>query len=236
LIEKVANRQGVGDILAEGFTYAIEKFGPETEKYAIHVKNHGLAAHMTQVKPSQALIYAVCPIGADHMSSEHDWLLASGAEQAKSLGIVEREKADSISINKVRITMYSQFYYSLLDTLCLCMFCWGPGNLFSFRDIEDIVNYSTGWQCTLWELMKVGQRRINMMRQLNAKRGFSREDDSLPDRLFKPLPDGPAKGRCVDKNDFLEMLDQYYEMMGWDSENANPTSAILLELGLGWTM
>lgn len=236
LIEKVACRKGIGNIVAQGFEHAIKKFGPDTAKYAIHVKNHGLAVHMAQVKPSQALIYAVCPIGADHMSSEHDWLLASGAEQCKSLGVGEREKPDSTSVNKVRITMYSQFYYSLLDTLCLCMFCWGPGNLFSYRDIEDFVNYSTGWQTTLWELMKVGQRRINMMRQLNARRGFSREDDKLPDRLFEPLPDGPAEGKYVDEKDFLEMLDEYYEMMGWDCESANPTSALLLELGLGWTM
>ncbi len=244
LIEQIAERRGIGDILAEGFAAAIEHFGPETAACAIHVKNNGLAVHMAQVKPSQALMYAVCPIGPDHMSSEHDWLLASDSEACKGLGIfrtahpASAEKsgicpaAASCDLDKVRMTVYSQYFYSLLDTLCLCMFCWGPGNLFNYRELEDLLSCTTGWQCTLWELMKVGERRINMMRQLNAKRGFTREHDCLPERLSKALPDGPAKGRRVDIEAFEKMLDQYYGLMGWDSKTGNPTDAKLLELGL----
>ncbi|MBI4830208.1 MAG: aldehyde ferredoxin oxidoreductase family protein [Candidatus Lindowbacteria bacterium] len=236
LIEHVANRRGVGDILAEGFNAAVRKFGVATAPYAINVKNHGLAVHMAQVKPSQALMYAVCPIGADHMSSEHDWLLASDSEASKGLGILGRGTRDSCDLDKVRMTVYSQYYYSLLDTLCLCMFCWGPGNLFGYHHLEQLVRCATGWECTFWELMKVGQRRVNMMRQLNATRGFSRKDDMLPERLFEPLPDGPAKGKRVDKESFSQMLDQYYALMGWDQRSGNPSPGILLELGLDWTI
>jgi aldehyde:ferredoxin oxidoreductase len=233
LIERVAQRQGIGDILAEGFEAA---------------KNNGLAVHMAQVKPSQALMYAVCPIGPDHMSSEHDWLLASDSEARKGLGIfkathpVSADRSgistavDSCELDKVRMTVYSQYFYSLLDALCLCMFCWGPGNLFNYRELEDLLCYTTGWECTLWELMKVGERRVNMMRQLNAKRGFAREHDRLPERLGKALPDGPAKGKRVDDEAFPRMLDQYYGLMGWDSKTGNPTHTKLLELGLEWTI
>jgi aldehyde:ferredoxin oxidoreductase len=234
LIERVAQRQGIGDILADGFEAAIEHFGRETIAYAIHVKNAGLAVHMAQVKPSQALMYAVCPIGPDHMSSEHDWLLASDSEACKGLGIFRG--ADSHEMDKVRMTVYSQYFYSLLDTLCLCMFCWGPGNLFAYRELGDLLRHTTGWECTLWELMKVGERRVNMMRQLNAKRGFAREHDRLPERLGKALPDGPAKGKRVDIEAFPKMLDQYYDLMGWDSKTGNPTHGKLLELGLEWTV
>ncbi|MHC4166096.1 MAG: aldehyde ferredoxin oxidoreductase family protein [Planctomycetota bacterium] len=247
LIDCVAQRQGIGDILAEGFEAAIEHFGRKTAACAIHVKNNGLAVHMAQVKPSQALMYAVCPIGPDHMSSEHDWLLASDSEACKGLGIFRSthpESADesgisqaaaSCDLDKVRMTVYSQYFYSLLDTLCLCMFCWGPGNLFNYRELEELLSYTTGWQCTLWELMKVGERRINMMRQLNARRGFGRENDRLPERLGEALPDGPAKGKRVDIEAFTGMLDQYYALMGWDSKTGNPTQAKLLELCLEWT-
>jgi aldehyde:ferredoxin oxidoreductase len=236
LIERVAKRQGIGDVLAEGFEAAVKKLGATTAPYAINVKNHALPAHMAQVKPSQALMYAVCPIGADHMSSEHDWLLASESEAAKGLGILGRGPVAGCDLDKVRMTVYSQYYYSLLDTLCLCMFCWGPGSLFDYRCLEQLLLCTTGWQCTFWELMKVGQRRVNMMRQLNARRGFSREDDKLPDRLFEPLPDGPAEGRCVSKNAFPRMLGQYYALMGWDPVSGNPTEGVLLELGLEWTI
>jgi aldehyde:ferredoxin oxidoreductase len=191
---------------------------------------------MAQVKPSQALMYAVCPIGADHMSSEHDWLLASDLEAAKGLGILGRAPRESCGLDKVRMTVYSQYFYSLLDTLCLCMFCWGPGSLYNYQHLEQLLRYATGWECTMWELMKVGQRRVNMMRQVNAKRGFSRNEDTLPERLFEPLPDGPAKGRCVKRDEFNRMLDHYYALMGWDARSGNPTEGVLLELGLDWTI
>ena len=236
LIERVAEREGVGDILAEGFEAAIREFGRETAPFAIHVKNHGLAAHMPQVKPSQSLMYAVCPIGADHMSSEHDWLLAGRSEDCKGLGILGDGAPASTDLAKVRMTVYSQYYYSLLDTLCLCMFCWGPGNLFTYAELESLVRHATGWECTFWELMKVGERRVNMMRRLNARRGFTREHDRLPPRFSRPLPDGPAEGRCVEPGSFETMLDQYYALMGWDEETGNPAQGKLMELGLEWTL
>ncbi len=236
LIEKVAKRDGIGDVLADGFSAAIKKFGKRTAPFAIHVKNHGLAAHMPQVKPSQALTYAVSPIGADHMSSEHDWLLGSDSEARTGLGIVGRGDANSTNIAKVRMTVYSQYYYSALDALCLCMFCWAPGSLFSYRELENLVRCATGWECTFWELMKAGERRVNMMRQINKRRGFTKKHDRLPARLSEPLPDGPRKGSHVDTQAFGRMQEQYYALMGWDGRSGNPTTGKLMELGLEWTM
>jgi aldehyde:ferredoxin oxidoreductase len=234
LIEKTANRDGIGAVLADGFTAAVARFGKVTAPFAVHVKNQGLAVHMPQVKPSQALMYAVCPIGPDHQSSEHDWLMEAG-EDRLGLGIIGRGDKQSTDLAKVRMTVYSQYYYSLLDALCLCMFCWGPGNLFSYRELEDLVRFCTGWHCTFFELMKAGERRINMMRQLNARRGFTRNDDRLPQRVFEPLPDGPSQGRHVDAQAFSKMLDAYYGFMGWDEKTGNPTRGKLMELGLDWT-
>jgi aldehyde:ferredoxin oxidoreductase len=170
------------------------------------------------------------------MSCEHDWLLASDSESAKGLGILDCGEVGSTGLDKVRMTVYSQYYYSLLDALCLCMFCWNPGSLFNYKELEDLMRCTTGWDCTMWELMKVGERRVNMMRRLNARRGFIRRDDRLPEKLSEPLPDGPAKGKRVDPDAFAGMLDRYYELMGWDPATGNPTRGKLLELGLGWTV
>lgn len=236
LIKQIANREGIGDIIADGFENAIKVFGPETQPFAIHAKGQGLPAHMAQVKPSQALMYAACPIGGDHMSAEHDWFLNEKDDDCRGLGVFGSGDASSTNLAKARMTAYSQHYYSLLDTLTLCMFIWGPGNLFSYRDLEDLLFHTTGWKSTFWELMKVGERKTNMMKQINAKRGFSRADDILPERLYQPLPDGPAKGKCVDRALFAEMLDHYYNLMGWDKETGNPSIAKLIELGLHWTL
>ncbi|MFA6034925.1 MAG: aldehyde ferredoxin oxidoreductase family protein [Myxococcota bacterium] len=235
LIEQVGTRKGIGDVLAGGFRAAIRHFGEATAPYAVQVKNQGLPVHMPQVKPSQALMYAVCPIGPDHQSSEHDWLLGSG-DDCLGLGIIGKGDKPSTGLPKVRMTVYSQYYYSLLDALCLCMFPWGPGNLFTYRELEDLVQFATGWRVTLWELMKAGERRVNMMRQLNARNGFTRAQDKLPDRLFEPFPDGPSAGRHVDRGEFARMQDDYYGFMGWDAATGNPTRGKLLELGLEWTI
>ncbi len=236
LIDHVGKREGIGGVLADGFDAAIARLGEKTAPFAIHCKGQGLPAHMAQVKPSQALMYATVPIGGDHMSCEHDWLLAGGGELATGLAIVGKGTRASTDLPKIRMTAFSQHFYSLLDTLTLCMFVWGPGNLFSYRELEDFVHHVTGWDCTFWELMKVGERKINMMRRINARRGFSRDDDLLPDRLYEPVPEGPSKGAHVDRDLFPIMLDQYYGIMGWDVATGNPSPAKLMELGLEWAI
>ncbi len=236
LIGSIAAREGIGDICAEGFEALIGQFGEKTRPFAVNVKGAGLAVHMPQVKPSQALMYAVCPIGPDHMSSEHDWLLASGSEAARGLAITGQEDNPSTSLNKVRMTAYSQIYYSLLDSLTLCMFVWGPGSLYRYDELSDLVSVATGWQVTFWELMKAGERRINMLRHVNAKRGHRKDDDRLPERLFDPLPDGPSKGKHVDREAFERMKEEYYSIMGWDPSTGNPTRGKLMELGLQWAL
>jgi len=235
LIDSVARREGPGNVLADGFDASVRYFGPETAPYAIHCKGQGLPAHMAQVKPSQAIMYATAPIGGDHMSSEHDWLIVSG-ELVRGLGVIGQGTRTSTDLPKVRMTAYSQHFYSLLDTLTLCMFCWGPGNLFTYGDLVDLVRYATGWDCTFWELMKVGERKTNMFRLVNARRGFTRSDDALPERLYEPIPDGPSKGAHVDRAVFPRMLDQYYGVMGWDPATGNPTPGKLMELGLEWAL
>jgi len=235
LIEKTARREGVGDVLANGFHKAVEHFGPETEPYAIHCKGQGLPAHMAQFKPTQAIMYAAVPIGGDHMSCEHDWL-AVGGDLCKGLAVIGTATRTSTDLPKVRLTANGQHLYSLLDTLTLCMFCWGPGNLFTYHEIVDLVRYATGWDCTFYELMKAGERKTNMMRQVNARRGFTKQDDLLPARLYEPMTGGSSDGMHVDREVFPQMLEQYYAIMGWDAATGNPTPGKLMELGIEWAM
>jgi len=236
LIDRVGRREGIGNVLAEGFDASVRHFGSETVAFAIHCKGQGLPAHMAQVKPSQAIMYATVPIGGDHMSSEHDWLIAGGGELAAGLAIIGKGTRASADLPKMRMTAFSQHYYSLLDTLTLCMFVWGPGNIFNYRELGDLLRFTTGWDCTFWELMKAGERKTNMMRQINARRGFTRKDDTLPDRLYEPIPEGPSKGAHVNREHFPTMLDQYYVIMGWDTASGNPTPGKLMELGLEWAI
>jgi aldehyde:ferredoxin oxidoreductase len=234
LLEMIALRKGVGDILAQGYPGAISAWGEASRKFAIQVKNQAFPAHMPRVKPGMALMYAVNPFGPDHMSSEHDWIAAADVDLSRGLGITEFTEPENLDVIKVRATMLSQFYYSLMDTLTLCDFCWGPGGLYSYHDIDQIVESITGWKVTFWELLKAGERRVNLMKAFNTREGLDRTQDRMPERIFEPLPDGPSKGKKIDRDQLKSAIDAYYAMMNWDHETGHPNQGKLLELGLGW--
>jgi aldehyde:ferredoxin oxidoreductase len=236
LLKMIALRQGIGNILADGYEKAISIWGEACRPFAIHTKGQSFPAHMPRVKPSQALMYAVNPFGADHMSSEHDWLVAADTDMARGLGLMDFSGIEKLDSAKVKATMFSQFYFSLMDTLTLCDFCWGLGALYNFKDIEQLIESVTGWQVTFWELMRAGERRINLMKAFNAREGFDRSRDRLPGRVFEPIPDGPSKGSVIDPDELEVALDQYYSMMNWDLATGNPTRAKLEELGLDWVL
>jgi aldehyde:ferredoxin oxidoreductase len=238
MVEKIAHRQGLGDLLAEGSARAAQKIGHGAEALAVTVKKHELPAHMPQVKRSLALIYAANPFGADHQSSEHDPAYEDDysyyAERLSALDLLDPQPERSLTAEKARFALYTQYLYSLLDSVSVCQFVWGPSwHLFGPEQLVQLVRGVTGWNATLWDLLKAGQRRLNMMRVFNAREGFGRQDDRLPPRLFEPLQGGSTDGVSVGREELETALDLYYEMAGWDQDGW-PTRAKLAELGLGW--
>jgi aldehyde:ferredoxin oxidoreductase len=243
MIEMIAYRKGIGDLLAEGSKRAADQLGGEAHKFTISVKGQELPAHMPQFKPSLGLIYAVNPFGADHQSSEHCPVLMLPPDSRErrrlaKLGVWKGyDNPYEMDEEKVRFAFDTQCYFSILDTLCLCQFVWGPSwELFGPDEMLDLCKYGIGWETSLFELMRVGQRRINMMRYFNAREGFSRADDYLPERMFEPLPDGPSEGISVNREEFLRALEMYYQFAGWDAQTGNPTEATLRKLSLGWLL
>jgi len=239
LIRKIAYREGFGNILADGPVRASKVFGPATENYVMAVKGNPFPAHMARHKASLALAYATNPFGADHQSHEHDYYITPAAtqyqrERAYSLGLVKTAPLQTLNMEKVRLFAYSQMAYSILDTLELCQFCYSMWGVYSFEQVVELLKATTGWQVTLWTLMKVGERRINMMRAYNTREGFSSSDDILPQRVFEPLPEGPRKGARIQEQDFISARGTYYEIMGWDMDSGNPRRAKLEELDLAW--
>jgi aldehyde:ferredoxin oxidoreductase len=98
----------------------------------------------------------------------------------------------------------------------------------------ELVSAATGWDTSLWELLKVGERTITMARVFNLREGFGRKDDTLPDRLFEPLENGPLQGKAINRGEFEAALTMYYEAMGWDPKEGVPTRGKLAELNLFW--
>ena len=240
LTEKIAKRDGFGDLLAEGSERAAKKIGRGTEAFLITFKGQEAPAHLPQVKRSLAIIYAANPFGADHQSHEHDPVIEADLEyytdRMAVLGFSEEQEPRSLSDEKIRFTIASQRMYSAMDSLNLCQFVYGPAwQLYGPDDMVEAVRTVTGWDDVSFdELQIVGERRINMMRSFNAREGIDRKCDVLPEKLFKPLKGGVSNGWKIDREEFEAALDTYFEMCRWDVETGIPTRAKLEELELDW--
>ncbi len=235
MTEKIARREGFGDLLAEGSARAAAILGRGSEDLLVTVKKAELPAHMPQVKRSLGLVYAVNPFGPDHNSSDHDPGYVDYPARMAELGLTDPQPVSSLNREKVRFALTTQHLYSCLDSINLCEFVFGASwQLFGPRDLVDVVRHSTGWDVTLEELLRLGERRVNMMRVFNAREGLGRKDDVLPKKLHRALGGGPTAGASVNEEDMERAKHWYYEMAGWDPDTGSPTPAKLDDLGLRW--
>ena len=102
-------------------------------------------------------------------------------------------------------------------------------------DVLAAINFATGWDTSVEELLKIGERATNMARLFNLREGFSPSDDMLPDRIFSPLENGPLKGVGISKDDFILALQTLYSLKAWDLQTGVPSAEKLDELSLSWT-
>jgi aldehyde:ferredoxin oxidoreductase len=241
LVELIARREGIGDLLAAGPLEAATAWGAAAEELVIHTKGQPFPAHMARAKGSLPVVYSVNPYGADHMCTEHDAFLLEDLpqplrERMRALGILETAPVEATGPAKMRLAAISQRFMSLLDSLELCAFCFASAWFFDAQDLVTTVQAVTGWRTNLWELMLIGERRINLMRAFNAREGLAATEDRLPSRMAEPLEGGPTDGWRVDLEAWQRDRALYYAMMGWDPERGLPTRAKLYELELDWVV
>jgi aldehyde:ferredoxin oxidoreductase len=237
MVEKIARREGLGDLLAEGTRIAATKIGNGAEKYAMHIKGQELPMHEPRFKSGMGLGYAISPTGADHLQTLHDSAVdGPGAwlDMMVQLGLPGPLPSQDLSPAKVAMVVYDQYLQSFLNSAVLCLFYHNFG-IYDLDRYVAISNAVTGWNSTIFELFKVGERGINMARVFNVREGKTKDDDTLPDRFFTPFDSGPLKGVAIDSKQFDDALDTYYGMMGWNAAGI-PTAAKLQELGLGWVL
>jgi aldehyde:ferredoxin oxidoreductase len=235
MTERIAKREGFGDLLAEGSARAAARFGPEAQDLVVAVKGQELPAHMPQVKRSLALIYAVNPFGADHQSSEHDPSYPEYPERMAELGLTDPQPDQVLNEAKVHYAWTTQCAYAALDSYNLCQFVFGPAwQLYSMSQFAQVVRCITGWSVGVDDLLRVGERRTLMQRAFNAREGFGPEADSLPKKLFSPLRGGASDGVALELDEFEAARQQYYRLAGCDTTTGAPLPEKLEALDLGW--
>jgi aldehyde:ferredoxin oxidoreductase len=235
MIRKIAYREGLGALLAEGSYRAAKTIGKGAELFALTVKKQALPMHEPRGKNNIALAFATSPTGADHIEAAHDMPFEEGGWAVPNLypiGILKGVPARDLSPNKVRWFVENQHIYSLLNTLSMCFFTVGPARLFTLKHLVDMIEGVTGWETSLHELMLLGERTTTLARLVNGREGFGRQEDVLPDRFFEPLETGSLTGVKLDREQFEKALDAYYEMMGWDVATGIPREAKLYQLNI----
>jgi aldehyde:ferredoxin oxidoreductase len=234
VVEKIGRREGFGKVLGEGSARAAEALGVGQD-LVVAAKGNEYPAHMPQVKRSLALIYAVNPFGADHQSHEHDPSYEAYPERMAELNLMDPQPLYALNAEIVRYALYTQWLYSCLDSVCACQFVFGPAwHLYGPSHLVDAVRVTTGWpNFSLYEVMKVGERRLNLLRAFNAREGAGSEADTVPPKLHVPLQGGVSDGIAVTAEEVETAKATYYQMSGWDADG-KPTRAKLEELALGW--
>ena len=235
MIEQIARRQGLGAVLAEGVARAAKKIGRGAEKFAMHIKGQELPMHEPRLKQGMGVGYSISPTGADHCHNIHDTVYVSMTglmADIQALGILEPLPANDLSGDKVRLLAYYANWMHFLNSAVACYFVMSLGRV-GFERISRLVNAATGWNTSVFEILKVGERAANLARVFNMREGFTSQDDDMPERFFTPHGSGPLPV-ALDREAFEKAKQMYYDMMAWP--NGSPSPGKLAELDVAWAI
>ena len=211
----IANRIGIGDILADGSKRAAKKIGKGSEKRTIEVKGVEYPAYDPRGSIGMALAYATSDRGADHNRA---WPVAGDAYGSGDPWNPEGKAATCVEDNTRTSVKWSFIFCDFYAV--------------SWPNMAKYHTAVSGTQTTEQDLRATGKRIWNLVRAFNVREGFSRKDDTLPERMEKePLPVGKPKGHVVPRADFEKMLSEYYGLWGWDDQGI-PTRNTLESVGL----
>ncbi len=232
LIEKVANREGFGDVLADGVRAAAARIGRGSEVLAMHVKGLEFFQAEPRGLKGYALGLAVASRGGDHLRSEPSFEFSNdGVAGQRRFGATEAAFRLEYK-GKGRLVKHFEELCALADSLNACKNTVVNMEAIDFDRAAEFLRAATGLAFDGAGVQRACERTVNLERLYNAREGLTRADDRLPDRFVKePLPadSGPSAGSVVE----LEpMLDEYYAARGWDLKTGLPSPAKLTELGL----
>ncbi len=240
MIELIARREGIGDLLAEGSKRAAEKIGGDAHFFAMQVKGQELAMHEPRGKYNVGMGYAISEIGADHLVVAHDSAFANPDsiqfKSARGLGIEKALPPRSLGDEKMELFYILEKWGSLEKVVGYCFFGPAPRSFIPVEDVLASINAATGWTLSMQDALRIGERATNMARIFNLREGFSRKDDTLPERLFQGLENGALQGNALPRDEFEASLTSLYRIKGWHPESGVPTRERLEGLSLGWAL
>jgi aldehyde:ferredoxin oxidoreductase len=220
LIDRIARRDGLGDLLAEGTRRAAATIGGEAPHFAPHVKGLEIPGYEPRALQTMALGFAVGSRGADHNRS--------GAYEVDFSARADRLNGTP---EAARLAVETEDRAALMDSLILCKFLRG---IFTdlYTESAELLSLVTGWNVHANELRTVSQRVVTAKKLYNIREGWTREEDTLPQRFFSEgLPSQTAAQSYLPRVRLRKMIQAYYTARSWDADGLVPASTIA-QLGL----
>ena len=218
LLTKMAKREGIGDLMAEGADILAEHYNMPDEAHTVNGLE--LPFHDPRAFFSMAAVYATSSRGACHNNGD-GYKMGLGVS-IPEIDLKGEDRFDDIEAGKLAVKV--QDFRAVYNALIMCHFALPP-----FKDTVHALELATGLDYSIEDIMKVGERITNIKRLLNMKMGLTRENDRLPKIMSIKLSEGGAK----DKLPNLEtQLREYYKLRRWDKKTAVPSKELLEELGI----
>ena len=220
LIEDTAYRRGLGDVLAEGSARLAAQLGGEASRFLYAVKALEMPAHSARVLKGMSLGYATSTRGGSHHDTRPT--LQYGTEHD-----------NTTPDGKPEFAVHNQHFTAVGDSLTQCRFVSERGFGGMLNDhYPRMINAVTGWDLSLEEVERIGERIWNLERAFNVREGVGREQDVLPHRVMhEPVPEGMHQGMHCPPDELNGMLDDYYALRGWTPDGVpSPERLQALEL------
>ncbi len=225
LVDKIAHREGIGDMLADGIDKVAEKIGAD---FAMEIKGQEIPMHEPRGKNALALSYSTTPRGANHMEVLHD-TFRENPEEIEIEGPNERFDLES----KPEFCKVYEEVVSFSNSSIVCAYTsWVAyfNGAYNYPQIRKIHEAITGKEIGKEKMLKIGERNINLLKLLASREGIGREKDHLPKRFEKPLPKGSSKDNPIPEKKLQKTIDKYYEIRNWNK--SGPTEQKLEELDM----
>jgi aldehyde:ferredoxin oxidoreductase len=218
MLRKIANRDGFGDLLAEGTMRAAKAIGGEAPSLAIHtMKGNSPRGHDHRSLWQE--MFDTCVSNTGTIESQR-------AINRTQFGLSERgEPFDPKDI--VNLTTATKGAMQFEDSLGVCRF----NTRTEIDHLCQAVNAATGWDFTFDDAMKVGRRTVNLLKAFNLQHGIGPELDKPSPRYGSTPVDGKVEGVGITEH-WDQMVSEYYEGMGWDRKTSKPLPETLKALGL----
>ena len=241
LIQKIAHREGIGDLLAEGPYWMAQRIGRGAEKHVVHMKKLEPSLEEIRGHKAIALAFHTSTRGGDHLRGQPPAEIGGfrGVDpqmMEKRFGSPDVGKPSVYDVvGKPRMVIWYQDFAAVVDSTGLCKFgTWWSRFPVEYKEIGDMLRVTTGVEFSPDDLKTIGERIWNVEKAFNLRLGFGRESDLPCEKLQnESIKGGPQEGDRLPLDQFNKLLDSYYVMRGWDQETGRPKRSKLEELKLG---